>query len=986
MGHSFNWLFSHPRSRRKKSSVSSQSSTTTSNQTEAPRPLYPVGFNQQQSSNNPDTDNTPSFATTENKFSNRRKSDYHKPMSRRNLKTVSTISTETTPLPLRPQPLPLQIASKTSPSAPSPSTHPQDFTHPEPQSYFVDKFAQSAATQPASDLQFPPPYSDSEPGDHLPFRDIPRSSTNLLKPPNPNFPEQPSDFSGPPIDYATPATLPSKEHLRRLRIQQKQKPVQLHQHRNRNLPPHLHEDNYNTIDSIEDQIVDDEQFLQEQYNQLSYDQHNGGISHHSQASLENPTIPYSADPSAPSVQLNQASPVFRTYSFENNIPSDPPEPASCSVSPPGSYHSSSARKQPVRVTTIPVTTPPGAGPSSHIDTPPYWLPVDRNDTIAPTSPSLRNIQQQPPQPSPIPHPHITNNSKVNRQHHVTTTNNLPVPSTPSFSPYGDPIPSRALPPPHPSSLNGTSSSQLPPQYNGKHPLGEDHDYYSTTKNSASAMDRVSAPIVPPLNVTESSFVPGQQQLIDVGEASDSYDSGTDEQKPLQTKTRSLYHRIFRGQSRFLFRRNSGVINAKKTNPTDVSELNGASASTGHYREGQHEFEGDIHNEDPVFGMQQQQEDRRVRASDLRRPGEQALMKFIRSTLGNNAEQLAVRLMNKNPLTSSLRFSYAIHQGTEDSDMDIIRRDLTGGRCFANGMRLMGGGWCNILLGDRFSPGSSSRQRHELLYRRSTCSCIVCMVRSKAMENEALAAEKKAQREEQQKMEKRFGADYSELVSNRTSGEALSHMSTETRTPVHSAMANFVVVYELPTNKELLSIGGASSSKELEIGSVIRLNYRASARLQFTDDARELFGHLAYTGPISHEEMFRRVTTIGVRYYLYNKGKKERKVYIQGDLIRIPINVGVVKMGTQPMYMSDLGATFCLYRKQIMSIYVGEIVLEGNSMGSFIRTGIRYYIGFGEERGVCPVYPNKTVGKARKLGVNELMLHHHMVEDLVVNCL
>ena len=85
-----------------------------------------------------------------------------------------------------------------------------------------------------------------------------------------------------------------------------------------------------------------------------------------------------------------------------------------------------------------------------------------------------------------------------------------------------------------------------------------------------------------------------------------------------------------------------------------------------------------------------------------------------------------------------------------------------------------------------------------------------------------------------------------------------------------------------------------------------------------------------------------------------------------------------------MYFSELGATFCLYRKQIMSINVGEIVLEGNSMGSFIKKGILSYIGFGE-RGVCTVYPNKTVGKARKLGVNELLLHHHMVEDLEVKC-
>lgn len=167
---------------------------------------------------------------------------------------------------------------------------------------------------------------------------------------------------------------------------------------------------------------------------------------------------------------------------------------------------------------------------------------------------------------------------------------------------------------------------------------------------------------------------------------------------------------------------------------------------------------------------------------------------------------------------------------------------------------------------------------------------------------------------------------------------------------------------------------------------MRLNYRASAKLKFTEDVRELFGQLAYTGPISHEEVYRKVTTVGVHYYLYNKGKKERKVYIQGELLRLPVDIGVVKLGTQPMYMPELGATFCIHRKQIMSVYVGEIVLEGNSLGSFIKTGIQYYIGFGEERGVCPVYPNKTLGKARKLGINELLMHHHMVDDLEVKCL
>lgn len=372
-----------------------------------------------------------------------------------------------------------------------------------------------------------------------------------------------------------------------------------------------------------------------------------------------------------------------------------------------------------------------------------------------------------------------------------------------------------------------------------------------------------------------------------------------------------------------------------------------------------------HVEDEYFGTTQH--DDHSKNSDLGQ-GEEVLLRFLRKTLGPKSHNLAVRLMNKSPITSTTSFSYVIHQGTEDSDLDIIRRDLTSGRLYSSGVRLIGGAWCNLLLGDRFTPGASTRQRHELTYRRSACSCITCRLR---------AIETLREREHNGE---------SDLDSNAYSAEILTTMSSTSRTPTHSAMANFVVKHRLPSPAALKLIGGSSSTKELEIGTVVRLNYRASAKLRFTEDVRELFGHFAYTGPISHEEVYRRVTTIGVHYYLYNKGKKERKVYIQGELIRLPVQVGVVKLGTQPMFVDELGATFCMHRKQIMSIYVGEIVLEGNSLGSFIKTGIPYYIGFGEERGVCPVYPNKTIGKARKLGINELLLHHHMVDDLEVRCI
>lgn len=88
--------------------------------------------------------------------------------------------------------------------------------------------------------------------------------------------------------------------------------------------------------------------------------------------------------------------------------------------------------------------------------------------------------------------------------------------------------------------------------------------------------------------------------------------------------------------------------------------------------------------------------------------------------------------------------------------------------------------------------------------------------------------------------------------------------------------------------------------------------------------------------MSHEHIYRKVTTIGVDYYVYNKGKKERKVYLQGNLIQLSLEMGVVKLGTKPLRTDEVGAYYLAYRRQILQIYVGELVLEGNSFGSYVQ--------------------------------------------------
>lgn len=50
--------------------------------------------------------------------------------------------------------------------------------------------------------------------------------------------------------------------------------------------------------------------------------------------------------------------------------------------------------------------------------------------------------------------------------------------------------------------------------------------------------------------------------------------------------------------------------------------------------------------------------------NIRDNGEKILLKFIKNRLGIQAEGLAIRLMNKNPIKDGMSFSYNINQSTE----------------------------------------------------------------------------------------------------------------------------------------------------------------------------------------------------------------------------------------------------------------------------------------------------------------------------------
>lgn len=302
----------------------------------------------------------------------------------------------------------------------------------------------------------------------------------------------------------------------------------------------------------------------------------------------------------------------------------------------------------------------------------------------------------------------------------------------------------------------------------------------------------------------------------------------------------------------------------------------------------------------------------IRNDDVdKKSGFKVLSDFI-DKFGPVGATLRQMLQNKTPLTQNVEgYRYVIHQSTERSDADIVLRDLCDGRLSRQGARYIVASWARLFFGDTFLPSKNRRPSHDLVYSRSRCSCLHCCINYARAEHEP------------------------ENSSDVT--RTASTIGYE-RVPAHAAHAESVEKVFLPSIDDLRELGAEVSHRDLPIGQICRLNSPTSSKLEFTPEVKELFGSLLYSGPISHEELFRKVTTMGVAYYRHNKGKKTRQVYLRGLLIRVPIEIGLVKNSAYPMHYRESGSTYVLYKRQMMSIYHGQIELEGNTIGSFIGTG------------------------------------------------
>lgn len=227
-------------------------------------------------------------------------------------------------------------------------------------------------------------------------------------------------------------------------------------------------------------------------------------------------------------------------------------------------------------------------------------------------------------------------------------------------------------------------------------------------------------------------------------------------------------------------------------------------------------------------------------------------------------------------------------------------------------------WATLLFGSRFSTnGAHARRsrRHFLKYIRTSCTCLRCIV-------EQISA----------RGDTSMPTPFHSLHSSQQfvpSSLLLSSSEQIAYTPNTSALANFVRPCAIPSNHLLRRISCGETDALLQIGTILRLHSRAAAKLSFTDEMKSIFSHLSYSGPLTHEMMYREVTTIGVDYYQFNKGLRSRHVYIKGKQISLPIEMGVVKLGTRPLHLDELGSRYILYRRQTMQIYTGQLVLQGN---------------------------------------------------------
>lgn len=163
-------------------------------------------------------------------------------------------------------------------------------------------------------------------------------------------------------------------------------------------------------------------------------------------------------------------------------------------------------------------------------------------------------------------------------------------------------------------------------------------------------------------------------------------------------------------------------------------------------------------------------------------------------------------------------------------MYSICRDSMSGRMYASCLLLeRNAGW-DPLLEDRFVPGSTSGERHKMIYRHSMCSCLICTVKSLEVIRFAINAGYAY-----------AGIELDTLVTdnNPSSINVARKMGKLMGSTLDSAAINFIILNWLPSRETLLAIGDSAVRKELQIRPVALLCSRALAKLDSANGVREI---------------------------------------------------------------------------------------------------------------------------------------------------
>jgi hypothetical protein len=128
--------------------------------------------------------------------------------------------------------------------------------------------------------------------------------------------------------------------------------------------------------------------------------------------------------------------------------------------------------------------------------------------------------------------------------------------------------------------------------------------------------------------------------------------------------------------------------------------------------------------------------------------------------------------------------------------------------------------------------------------------------------------------------------------------------------------DFVHRVPLPSPVHMKNYLGAEVHPgEICIGELIGLHRPKSTKLALSNDVKFLFAEDAYCGPTPADRFTANLIAKATDYYKLKRGKRSRKVFLRGSLVKLPLEVGAIKSPTLPTISHELGAAFVLYARQ-----------------------------------------------------------------------